>query len=129
MNRQTAELVRALAAVTKHVPRVSTELLAGTMAADKQQEFAGLLIDLAGLLASHADDQAEPGTPVRLSDRLATTGRQLVAVATRLQVGALSGADLREVGRLLTALAEVVNLYADKLAAPDPPTSPEPPTS
>ncbi|MDX3187858.1 hypothetical protein PV458_05560 [Streptomyces sp. MN03-5084-2B] len=81
MKRQTAELIRALAAVTKPVPRISTELLAGTMPAAKQREFAGLLEGLAGLLVAHADEQ-EPKMPETLADRLARTGRELLQAAS-----------------------------------------------
>jgi hypothetical protein len=130
MNRQTAELIRALAAVTKHVPRVSTELLAGTMPADKQREFARLLEGLARLLAAHADDQ-EPEEPVTLSRRIARTGRELLEAAAQLEADALTNADLHEVSGLLRALAEVLDLYGGKLPAPpaaaDPSEVPESP--
>ena len=126
MNRQTAELIRALAAVTKHVPRISTELLAGTMPADKQREFAGLLEGLATLLAGHAEEQ-EPEQPVTLSHRIARTGRELLQAATQLEADALTDADLQEVSGLLRALAEVLDLYGGKL--PGPPAAADPPES
>jgi hypothetical protein len=130
MNRQTAELIRALAAVTKHVPRVSTELLAGTMPADKQREFAGLLEGLARLLVAHADDQ-EPEEPVTLSHRIARTGRELLEAAAQLEADALTNTDLQQVSGLLRALAEVLELYGGKLPAPpaaaDPPDASESP--
>jgi hypothetical protein len=130
MNRQTAELIRALTAVTKHVPRVSTELLAGTMAADKQREFAGLLEGLARLLVAHADDQ-EPEEPVTLFHRIARTGRELLEAATQLEADALTDVDLQQVSGLLRALAEVLDLYGGKLpgppAAADSPNAPESP--
>jgi hypothetical protein len=130
VKRQTAELIRALAAVTKHVPRVSTELLAGTLPADKQREFAGLLGGLASLLTTHADDQ-EPKEPVTLADRLTATGRELLQAAAQLEAGAVDGSDLQEVSGLLRALAEVLDPYAAKLpvplAATDTPEVPESP--
>jgi hypothetical protein len=130
MNRQTAELIRALAAVTKPVPRVSTELLAGTMPADKQREFARLLEGLAGLFVANADEQ-EPKTPETLADRLARTGRELLQTATQLEANALTDTDLQQVSGLLRALAEVLDLYGGKLPAPPaaagPPDAPESP--
>jgi hypothetical protein len=57
MNRHTGELVNALHGVSKHVPRVVTDLLAGTLSVAKQHEFAGLLVELGELLHSHAADQ------------------------------------------------------------------------
>jgi hypothetical protein len=71
VNRQTAELVRALTAVTRHIPRGTTELLAGALPIAKQHEFARLLTELGDLLDAHADDQergvirwpAEPHEP------------------------------------------------------------------
>lgn len=128
MNRQTADLVRALAAVNKHMPRVSTELLTDSMAVDKQREFAGLLFGLASLLTTHADEQ-EPNGPVTLADRVRATGRELLRVATQLEAEVLSGPDLQEVARLLVALAEVLGLYAGKMpaqpATASPPDGPE----
>jgi paraquat-inducible protein B len=130
MKRQTADLVRALTAVTKHVPRVSAELLAGTMPADKQRELAKLFDGLASLLASHADDQ-EPKTPEALADRLAQTGRELLQAAVQLEADALTGSELQQVSGLLRALAEVLDLYGGKLPAPPaaagPPDAPESP--
>lgn len=131
MKRQTAELIRALAAVTKPVPRISTDLLTGTMPADKQREFAGLLEGLAGLLVAHADEQEPKTTPETLADRLARTGRELLQAATQLEADALTGSDLQEASRLLRALAEVLDLYGGKLPAPPaaaaPPDVPESP--
>jgi hypothetical protein len=57
MSLQTAELVNALNAVARHIPRVTTELLAGSMSVAKQQEFAGLLSELGELMHEHSDDQ------------------------------------------------------------------------
>lgn len=132
MKRETADLVRALAAVNKHMPRVSTELLTDSMAVDKQREFAGLLVGLASLLTAHADKQ-EPNGSVPLADRVRATGRQLLRVATQLEAEALNGPDLQEVSRLLSVLAEVLDVYGGKLPIPpataDPTESPEPPSS
>ncbi|MEV5719370.1 hypothetical protein AB0L41_36260 [Amycolatopsis mediterranei] len=129
MKRQTADLVRALATVNKHMPRVSTELLTGAMTAERQREFAGLLFGLASLLTSHADEQ-EPKDPVTLVDRVRATGRELLRLATQLEAEAVSGPNLQEVGRLLRALAEVLDLYGGKLPIPpataDPPEPPSP---
>ena len=75
MNRQTAELVRALSAVTNHIPRLTTELLQGTLQPERQREYAGLLSGLAGLLKIHADDQEQgdiptpTGAPLEAADR------------------------------------------------------------
>nr|WP_225957922.1 hypothetical protein [Amycolatopsis lexingtonensis] len=106
------------------MPRISTELLTEAMAAEKQREFAGLLVGLASLLIAHADEQ-EPNGPVTLADRVRTTGRELLRVAAQLEAEALSGPDLQEVARLLVALAEVLGLYAGKL--PVPPATAGPP--
>jgi hypothetical protein len=132
VKRQTADLVRALGAVNKHMPRVSTELLTGTMPADKQREFAGLLVGLANLLATHADEQ-EPKQPVALADRTRVAGQELLRAATQLDVGALSGPDLKEVSGRLKALIEVLDSSGDNLPTapaaalpPDPPESPGP---
>ena len=130
MKRQTADLVRALATVNKHMPRVSTELLTDSMTVDKQREFAGLLFGLASLLSAHAEEQ-KPNGPVTLADRVRATGRELLRVATQLEADALSGPDLQEVSRLLNALAEVLDLYAAKMPSPpdimEPPDGPESP--
>jgi hypothetical protein len=117
MKRQTADLVRALAAVNKHMPRVSTELLTGTMSVNKQREFAGLIFGLASLMSAHAEEH-EPKGPVTLADRVRATGGELLRVATQLEAEALSGPDLQEVGRLLSALAEVLDIYAGKMPTP-----------
>jgi hypothetical protein len=114
VKRQTADLVRALAAVTKHVPRVSTELLAGTLPAEKQRDLARLFDGLANLLVSHAQEQ-EPKTPVTLADRLTSTGRELLQAAAELEAGTLARRDLEEVSGLLRALTDVLDLYGDKL--------------
>ncbi len=118
--------------MTKPVPRVSAELLAGTMPAAKQREFARLLEGLAGLFVANADEQ-ELKTPDTLADRLARTGRELLQAAIQLEADALTDADLQEVSGLLRALAEVLDLYGGKLPAPpataDPPDVPGPPGS
>ena len=53
-----------------------------------------------------------------LSDHLDAVNAHLADVSARLKAGELSGAQLHEFGDLLTALAEAVLLYADKLDAP-----------
>jgi hypothetical protein len=130
VKRETADLVRALGAVTRHIPRVTTELLAEAMPASKQREFAGLLDGLASLLATHADEQ-DPKDPVTLADRTRVAGRELLRVATQLETETLSESELVEVSGLLRVLAEVLDLYGGKLptppAAADPPNLPEPP--
>lgn len=63
MSRQTGELVNALNAVSQHVPRVTTELLAGMLPVARQHEFANLLTELGELLHNHADDQAAEVIP------------------------------------------------------------------
>ncbi|WP_284742804.1 hypothetical protein [Amycolatopsis sp. RTGN1] len=132
MKRQTTDLVRALAAVNKHMPRISTELLTEAMAAEKQREFAGLLVGLASLLTRHAEEQ-EPKDLITLADRVRDTGRELLQAAVQLEAGTLGGGDLKEVSGLLRALAEVLELYGDKLPTAlaatvpsDPPESPGP---
>ncbi|WP_103338188.1 hypothetical protein [Amycolatopsis sp. CA-126428] len=125
MKRETGDLVRALAAVTKHIPRVSTELLAGTLPADKQRELARLFDGLATLLTSHANDQ-EPKEPLTLADRLTSTGRELLRAAAQLEAEALDGSDVQEVSGLLKALAEVLDLYSGKLPALPVTAEPEP---
>jgi hypothetical protein len=126
VKRQTAELVRARAAVTKPVPRISTELLAGQLQPEKQRKFAGLLEGVARLFVAHADDQ-QPDEPVTLSRRIAHTGRELLEPAAQLDADALTGPDLQEVSGLLRALAEVLDLYGGKLPASEPPDVPESP--
>jgi hypothetical protein len=58
MNRQSAELVRALTAVASHFPRVVIDLPTGDLPVSKQHEFADLLAELSDLLRDHAEDQA-----------------------------------------------------------------------
>jgi hypothetical protein len=57
MNRETAELVRALTGLGKHLPEFITELLSGRLSVQRQHEFAGLLAELAERLDAHADDR------------------------------------------------------------------------
>ncbi|MFK0250867.1 hypothetical protein ACIQUM_39755 [Amycolatopsis azurea] len=57
MNTETAELVRAFSGVAKHVPRVTAELLTGSLSPERQRQFAGLLAGLAQLLETHAEHQ------------------------------------------------------------------------
>lgn len=57
MTLETAELLRALGAVTQLIPRVIGELASGQMSPDRQREFAKLLGSLAGVLHEHADNQ------------------------------------------------------------------------
>ncbi|MEU0537083.1 hypothetical protein [Amycolatopsis tolypomycina] len=53
--------------------------------------------------------------PVKPADHLTVAAAHVREVATRLDAGELAGAELHEFGDLLTALAETVHLYADKL--------------
>ena len=53
--------------------------------------------------------------PVTLADHLVVVEAHVREVATRLDAGEVSGAELHEFGDLLAALAEAVHLYADKL--------------
>ena len=53
--------------------------------------------------------------PASLADSLGTMGRHLLEVSEKLKAGRLSGPELHDVGQLLSALAETVHLYADKL--------------
>jgi hypothetical protein len=132
VDKATAEVVRALAGVTKHVPEVSRELLTGTMQPERERVFAGLLMELADVLVTHANDQESPAAPLTLADRVSITGRQLVALAMRLRTSTANSHQLHEMAGLLVALAEVLSLYADKLpgppAAAERPDLPEPPT-
>lgn len=57
MNLQTAQLLQALGAVTKHTPQVVRELAAGQLSPARQREYGGLLTELGELLQAHADDQ------------------------------------------------------------------------
>ena len=118
MDQQTAELVRALAGVTKHVPEISRKLLTGTLAAERERAFAGLLVELADVLTTHADDRDAPAAPLTLADRISITGRQLITVAGRLRASTATPDQLQETAGLLGALAEVLRLYADKLPPP-----------
>jgi hypothetical protein len=130
MDQQTAELVRALAGVNKHVPEISRELLTGTMASERERAFAGLLMELADVLITHANNQDAPAAPLTLADRVTITGRQLVTVAVRLRTSTATSDQLHETAGLLVALAEVLRLYAGKLTPPasakaaDPPEPP-----
>lgn len=126
MDQQTAELVRALAGVTKHVPEISRELLTGTMAAERERAFATLLMELADVLMTHADDRDAPAAPLTLADRVSITGRQLVEVAVRLRASTATPDQLHETAGLLAALAEVMRLYADKLSPPAPAETTDP---
>jgi hypothetical protein len=61
MNRDTADLNRALDAINQHLPRMVNDVLLGQMPPKKQHEFAELLIELGELLHRHADaEQAKP---------------------------------------------------------------------
>ncbi|MEV4049592.1 hypothetical protein AB0J55_00230 [Amycolatopsis sp. NPDC049688] len=127
MNQQTAELVRALAGVTKHVPEVSRELLTDTMPADRERAFAALLMELADVLMAHADDRDAPTGPLTLADRVSITGRQLVTIAVRLRTKTAMPDQLHETAGLLVALADVLQLYGDKLGPPAPADTTDPP--
>ncbi|WP_410639290.1 hypothetical protein [Amycolatopsis sp. lyj-346] len=131
MDEQAAELVRALAGVNNHVPRVSRELLTGTMPPERERAFAALLMELADVLVTHANAQEEPTAPVTLADRVGVTGRRLVAVSARLRTDTATGDQLHEVARVLEALAGGLDLYAGKLPSRRSPrtrlTRPSPP--
>ncbi|MEV6871676.1 hypothetical protein [Amycolatopsis sp. NPDC051128] len=127
MDQQAAELVRALAGVTKHVPEISHELLTGTMASERERAFAGLLLELADVLTTHVDNRERPAAPLTLADRVSITGRQLIAVAVRLRASTATSDQLHETAGLLVALAEVLRLYADKLPSPRPAEITDPP--
>lgn len=57
---ETLELVKALRAVNAHTESVAAALFAGTIPADKQHEFAGLLSSVSQLLHQHADELTPP---------------------------------------------------------------------
>ncbi len=127
MDQQAVELVRALAGVNKHVPEVSRELLTGTMASERERAFAGLLMELADVLTTHADAREAPAAPLTLADRVSITGRQLIAVAVHLRTSTATPHQLHETAKLLAALAEVLQLYVDKLPQPASTETTEPP--
>jgi hypothetical protein len=128
---EVAQLLTSLGSVHRAVPTVIRELATGTMPPDRQRLFAGLLMELADLIADNAGDPKDVTAPVALADRVGVTGRQLVAVSARLRTGTVTPEHLREVARLLVALAEVLELYAGKLpaspTAADSSDMPEPP--
>ncbi|WIY05584.1 hypothetical protein QRX60_17665 [Amycolatopsis mongoliensis] len=117
--------------MNKHVPEISRELLTGTMASKRERAFAGLLMELADVLITHANNQDAPAAPLNLADRVTITGRQLVTVAMRLRTSTATSDQLHETVGLLAALAEVLRLYADNLTPPasakaaDPPEPPD----
>jgi hypothetical protein len=120
---EAAHLLTSLGSVNRAVPTVIRELATGAMAPDRQRAFAGLLMELADLLADHAGAAEDHTAPTVLADRVGTTGRQLVAVSTRLRTHTTSSDQLREVAGLLVALAEALQLYAGKMP---PPTTDQP---
>jgi hypothetical protein len=63
MNRDTADLNRALDATNQHLPRMVNDVLLGQMPPKKQHEFAELLIELGELLHRNADADAEQAKP------------------------------------------------------------------
>ncbi|WP_414940148.1 hypothetical protein [Amycolatopsis sp. cmx-11-51] len=73
MRIETTELVRALGAVSQHIPRVINGLLTGQIPSAKQQEFAELLLGLGELLHNHAETSSEPDAGLVLPP--ATEGR------------------------------------------------------
>ncbi|WP_410675528.1 hypothetical protein [Amycolatopsis sp. cmx-4-68] len=113
------------------MPRVIRELATGTMPPERQRQFAGLLAELADVVAAHAGEPNTSETPTALADRLALSGRQLLAVGARLRTGTVSRERLHEVSGWLAALGDVVGLYAEQLPAapvlPEPADEPEPP--
>lgn len=56
---------------------------------------------------------SEPRTS--LSDLIASTSSNLKIVTARFKIGVVTADELRECGSLLTALADALNLYADKM--------------
>ncbi len=131
MTPETAELLTSLGSVHQAVPRVIRELATGTMPPERQRQFAGLLAELADVVAAHAGEPNTSETPTALADRLALSGRQLLAVGARLRTGTVSRERLHEVSGWLAALGDVVGLYAEQLPAapvlPEPADEPEPP--
>ncbi|WP_410671951.1 hypothetical protein [Amycolatopsis sp. cmx-4-68] len=125
MTPETAELLTSLGSVHQAVPAVIRELATGTMPPERQRQFAGLLAELADVVAAHAGEPDASETPTALAERLALSGRQLLAVSARLRAGTMSRDRLTEVSSWLTALGDVVGLYAEQL--PDAPVLPEPP--
>ncbi|WP_410669450.1 hypothetical protein [Amycolatopsis sp. cmx-4-68] len=123
MTPETAELLTSLGSVHHAVPAVIRELATGTMSPERQRQFAGLLAELADVVAAHAGEPGEGEAPTALADRLALSGRQLLAVSARLRAGTMSRDRLTEVSGWLTALGDVVGLYAEQL--PDAPVLPE----
>lgn len=68
---ETLELVRALRAVDAHIEPVAAALFAGTIPAEKQYEFAGLLSSVSELLHEHAAAMSRPA-PNERRQKLAT---------------------------------------------------------
>ncbi|WP_329051221.1 hypothetical protein OG738_03765 [Amycolatopsis sp. NBC_01488] len=54
-----------------------------------------------------------------MADSLDTIARHMLEVSAKLKVGDLSGTELHLFGDMLSALAETVHLYADKLGSPE----------
>ena len=123
---EAAQLLTSLGSVNRAVPTVIRELATGAMSPDRQRAFAGLLMELADLLADHADTSDSTTAPTALADHIGTTGRQLIAVSARLRTNTASPDHLREVAGLLVALAEALQLYAGKMPQPADTDQPEP---
>ncbi|MGV9368025.1 hypothetical protein [Amycolatopsis sp. NPDC003731] len=131
MTPETAELLTSLGSVHQAVPAVIRELATGTMPPQRQRQFAGLLAELADVVAAHAGEPGEGEAPTALAERLALSGRQLLAVSARLRAGTMSRDRLSGVSGWLAALGDVVGLYAEQLPAspvtPGQADQPEPP--
>jgi hypothetical protein len=117
MKPETAELLTSLGSVHRAVPAVIRELATGTMPPERQRQFAGLLAELADVVATHAGEPEAGEAPMALADRLALSGRQPMAVSARLRAGTVSRARLQEARGWLAALGDVVGLYAEQLPA------------
>lgn len=74
MNSDSTDLIQALAAVDKHLPRMVEDVLHGVMTRDRQHEFADLLITLAELL--HRDASADEDLPTHASGGAPTSELQ-----------------------------------------------------
>jgi hypothetical protein len=74
MNSDTAELIRALGAIDRHLPRMVNDVRLGLMTADRQHEFADLLIELGELL--HRDASAEQADQTGASGDIPARDRQ-----------------------------------------------------
>ncbi|GHG29937.1 MULTISPECIES: hypothetical protein [Amycolatopsis] len=130
MDQQTAELVRTLAGVLKHVPEISCELLTGTMPPERERAFAALLMELADVLTTHANNADARGAPVTLAEHVGLGGRHLVAVAVRLRTTTATPDQFHDTADSLLEVTRMLQTHANTLGLRTPTNAsgqPEPP--